>query len=215
MFLQDKRAHLNDHIEASVEDHLELTWSSLVVAKEELDNMKDLRQKFHEIQEVNQKLTESVADSREEVRDLTLTVKSLEIQNIQLKKWMEDMARKTEKGMLTESTADTRKEVRALKLAMQNLEVQNIRQKKSMEDMARRMAIEMESLELQMCHDKATRACEKAQLVSLQPKSIPTPTVMPTRPSASTGMYKLFGKESKKAQDTPGGNSMGSCTLND
>lgn len=133
MFLQDKRAHLNDHIEASVDDHLELTWSSLVVAKHELDNMKDLRKKFHEIQEVNQKLTESVADSREEIRDLTLTVKSLEIQNIQLKKSTEDTERKT---------ADTRNEVRDLKLAMQNLKMQNAQQKKSMADMAREMAKE-------------------------------------------------------------------------
>ena len=143
MFIQDKRAYLNDHIEASVEEHLELTWSSLVVAKQELDNMKDLQQNFYEIQEVNQKLTESMAASREEIRDLTLTVKSLEIENIQLKKWMEDMTRKMESRILTESMADTRKEVLHLKLAMQNLiEMQNVQQKKSMEDMGRKMAKE-------------------------------------------------------------------------
>ena len=199
MFLQDKRAHLNDHIEASVEDHLELTWSSLVAAKQELDNMKDLRQKFHEIQKVNQKLTESVADSREEVRDLTLTVKSLEIQNIQLKKWMEDMARKTAKGTLTESVADTRKEVRALKLAMQNLEMQNIQQKRSMEGMARKMEFEMKSLEMQA---KATRACERAQFGSLQ-KSFPTLPMMPASSSALTGMYASPREESRKVQAIP------------
>jgi len=96
---QDKRAHLNDHIEASVEDHLELTWSSLAATKQELNNMKDLRQTLHQMQEVNQKLTESVADSREEVQRLTLAMKNLEMQNIQQKKWMEDMVRKMAREM--------------------------------------------------------------------------------------------------------------------
>ena len=139
MFIQDKRAYLNDHIEASVEEHLELTWSSLVVTKQELDKMKYLPQKFHEIQEVNQTLTESMAASRQEVRDLTLTVKSLEIENIRLNNWMEDMTRKMASRITTESMADTRKEVRSLKLAMQKLQTQNDQQKKSMEDMARNM----------------------------------------------------------------------------
>ena len=190
MFIQDKRAHLNDHIEASVDDHLELTWSSLVVAKQELDNMKDLRQKFHEIEEVNQKLTESVADSREEIRDLTMTVKSLEIQNIQLSKRMEDMERKTAKGKLTEFKADTRKEVYDLKLAIKRLETQNTNQK-----------IKMTSLEVQMDQVKATRAYEKAQSLPSLQKSIPTQPVMLVSPPSSTSPYMSPGEESKKVQD--------------
>lgn len=123
------------------------------------------------MQEANQKLTESMADSREEVRDLTLAMKNLEMQNIQLKKWMEDMTKKMARGMLTESVADSRKEVRDLKLAMKNLELQNIQQKKWMEDMARKMAREMKSLENNMAQVKATRACEETQGHPLQ-KSI-------------------------------------------
>lgn len=45
---QDKRAHLNDHIVASVDDHLQLTWTSLTEMKKQLDTMKDPRHKFHE-----------------------------------------------------------------------------------------------------------------------------------------------------------------------
>ena len=155
MFIQDKRAHLHDHMGASVEDHLELTWSSLVVAKQELDNMKDLRQKFHQTQEVVQKLTDSMADSHEEVQDLTLAVKRLEKQNVQQKMSMEYMERKLVRGMLTESMADSRKEVRDLKLAIQNLEKQNSEQKKKMEDMAKKMAKEMKSLEKKLVPIKA------------------------------------------------------------
>ena len=61
--------------------------------------MKDLRQTLHQMQEVNQKLTESMADSREEVQNLTLAMKNLEMQNIQQRKWMEDMVRKMAKEM--------------------------------------------------------------------------------------------------------------------
>lgn len=99
--MQDKRAYLNDHLEASVEDHLELTWSSLADTKQELDNMKDLRQKFHQMHEDNQKLTESLADSREEVRNLTLEMKKLEMQNIQQRKWMEGTVGKMAREMKT------------------------------------------------------------------------------------------------------------------
>ncbi|KAJ7355988.1 hypothetical protein OS493_027382 [Desmophyllum pertusum] len=75
---QDKRAYLNEHMDASIDDHLELTWSSLVATKQELDSMKDLPQKFHEVQEDNQKLRESVADCHEKIRDLSLATKTLE-----------------------------------------------------------------------------------------------------------------------------------------
>jgi len=99
--MQDKRAYLNDHLEASVEDHLELTWSSLADTREELDNMKDLRQKFHQMHEDNQKLTESLADSRGEVRNLTLEMKKLEMRNIQQRKWMEETVGKMAREMKT------------------------------------------------------------------------------------------------------------------
>ena len=89
-------AHLNDHMEASVDDHLEMTWSSLVQAKEELDNM---RQKFYEVQEANQKMAESFGACRAEIRGLSLKVENLELENIVQKKMIEDMARKTSKEL--------------------------------------------------------------------------------------------------------------------
>ena len=191
MLIQDIRAHLNDHIEASVVDHLELTWSSLVVAKQEIDNMKDLRQKVHAIQDANQKLTESVADTREEVRDLSLAVKSLEIQNIQLKKEMEDMARKTPKGLLTESMTDTRKEVRALKFAIETLETENEHQK-----------VMMKVLEIRL---RASRSRENAHWVSLQ-KSIPTQQVIAACPPTAPGPHMLPHEESKEVHAMPESN---------
>ena len=79
-----------------MDDHLEMTWSSLAQTKQELDNM---RQKFHEVQEVNQKMAESFGDCRAEIRDLSLKVENLELDNIGQKKMIEDMARKTSKEL--------------------------------------------------------------------------------------------------------------------
>lgn len=78
-----------------MDDHLEMTWSSLVQTKQELDSMKDLRQEFHKVQGVNQKMSDSVAYCRAEVRDLSLAVKNLKAENIQLKKFVDDLTKKT------------------------------------------------------------------------------------------------------------------------
>ena len=188
--MQDKRAHLNDHIEASVDDHLELTWSSLADTRQELDNMKDLQQKFYQMQDLNQKLTDSMAHCREEVRDLTLAVKSLEIQNIQQKKWMEDMTRKNAKGLLADSTviAYSQKEVRDLKLAMKNLEMQ----KNLMEA---KMTKELKRLELKMVEAAATRgAREQAAQRALFLRPVPYGT-------QQIGISP--SEELKKVQDKP------------
>lgn len=87
-----------------MDDHLEMTWSSLVQTKRDLNNMKDVQQKFQEVQEINSKMSESlekmtefVAHCRAEIRDLSLEVKTLKVENIQQKKLIEDMARKTAK----------------------------------------------------------------------------------------------------------------------
>ncbi|XP_078371051.1 TNF receptor-associated factor 6-like isoform X1 [Oculina patagonica] len=91
---QDKRCYLNDHIEASIDGHLELTWSSLDATKQELESMKDLRQKFNEVLEVNQKLTETVTDCHGQVQNLSLAVKSLQDVNVQQQKQAAIMAKK-------------------------------------------------------------------------------------------------------------------------
>ena len=78
-----------------MDDHLEMTWSSLVQTKQELDTMKDLRQEFHKVQGINQKMSDSIAYCRAEVRDLSLAVKNIKAENIQLKKFIDDLTKKT------------------------------------------------------------------------------------------------------------------------
>ncbi|KAL9976073.1 hypothetical protein ACROYT_G013320 [Oculina patagonica] len=95
---KDKRAHLNRHMETSVDNHLWLTWYSLVETKQELGNLKDLRQKFLKVQQVNAKLTQSSTEFREQIRDLSTAVKKLEAQNAKQVKQIEDLTRKLEKS---------------------------------------------------------------------------------------------------------------------
>ncbi len=59
--------------------------------------MKDLGQKFREVLEVNQKLTESVTDCYRQVQNLSLAVKTLEDVNVQQQKQAAIMAKKMSK----------------------------------------------------------------------------------------------------------------------
>ena len=94
---QDKRVHLSRHMETSVDNHLWLTWYSLVETKQELGNLKDLRQKYIKVQFVNERLTQSSAEFVGEIRDLSAAVKRLEAQNAKQVKQIEDLTRKLEK----------------------------------------------------------------------------------------------------------------------
>ena len=67
-----------------MDGHLEMTWNSLILAKEEISAMKD---KFYEVQEVNQEMKESVAKSRSELRELSAAVNKLVKENIGQKKF--------------------------------------------------------------------------------------------------------------------------------
>lgn len=85
-------------METSVDNHLWLTWYSLVETKQELGNLKDLRQKFLKVQQVNAKLTKSSSEFREQIRDLSTAVKRLEAQNAKQVKQIEDLTRKLERS---------------------------------------------------------------------------------------------------------------------
>ncbi|XP_068698449.1 TNF receptor-associated factor 4-like [Montipora foliosa] len=87
----DKRAYLNDHIDASVDDHLEMTWSALVDTKQDLDGMKDLQQN----------VLKSLADCKAEIRNLSQEVENLKIVNTVQNKRIKEMERKNAKETAT------------------------------------------------------------------------------------------------------------------
>lgn len=71
-------------MEVSADGHLEMAWNSLILAKKEISTMKD---KFYEVQEVNQEMKESVAECRSELRELSAAVNRLVKENVGQKKF--------------------------------------------------------------------------------------------------------------------------------
>lgn len=67
-----------------MDGHLEMAWNSFILAKKEISTMKD---KFYEVQEVNQEMKESVAECRSEFRELSAAVNKLVKENVGQKKF--------------------------------------------------------------------------------------------------------------------------------
>ena len=107
-----------------MDDHLEMTWCSLVETKQELDSMRDLRQKFHKVDEVNQKMVESNARCRVEIKDLSVAVKNLKIENTQQNKSIEDSS-----------------------LELRHLKMENTQLKKVIEDLSKKTTQKIRSME--------------------------------------------------------------------
>ena len=61
-----------------------MAWNSLILSKKEISTIKD---KFYEVQEVNQEMEESVAECRRELRDLSAAVNKLVKENVGQKKF--------------------------------------------------------------------------------------------------------------------------------
>ena len=87
LLVNDKRAHLNEHMEASVGDHLKMTWSSLVQTKQDLSTIKHWQQKMVKL----------VGYCRDQNQNLSQEVKTLKDEYIEQGKWIENMVRKTPK----------------------------------------------------------------------------------------------------------------------
>ena len=90
---------MNDHNEATLEDHLEMAWAALLSTKRELDSLKDLRQKFHESEESNKGLKKSIDACQDEIINLTATVASLQSATFKQREMMKDMEKKMEENV--------------------------------------------------------------------------------------------------------------------
>ena len=90
---------MNDHNEATLEDHLEMAWAALVSTKRELDSLKDLRQKFHESEESNKGLKKSMEACQDEILNLTHAVASLQLVTFKQREMMKDMEKKMEENV--------------------------------------------------------------------------------------------------------------------
>lgn len=123
---QEKRAYLLEHLERNIDDHLELTWTSLMKTNTELsarhDCIVDLQQKLKKTEENNQKLTNSITACCTSMEELQLKFQKSEENN----------------KKLARSVDDYREQIRDLTMGIKKLEMQNILQDKKMDEMVLR-----------------------------------------------------------------------------
>lgn len=110
---QDKRSQLNDHLEASSEEHLRKTWFKLLRTTERLNELKAVEGQIEELQTDKESMKMSLNANSEEISDLKLTAKKLEVENMALKKVEAALQKQLEEVKLT--AADGKKEVSSLK----------------------------------------------------------------------------------------------------
>lgn len=171
---QDKRAYLIEHLEGSIEDHLELTWASLAATDTELsachDAILDLRQKFKKGEENNKKLTDlvtaccmsmeelqlkfqkseknnqelarSVVNYREQIRDLNMGMKELELQKILQDKKMDEMVRKNEQK--ERKIEELVRKINPLEKKMDEMFLKNNQLEKKIQDMVQKSIQQLE-----------------------------------------------------------------------
>ena len=89
-----------------MDGHLEMAWNSLILSKKEISTIKD---KFYEVQEVNQEMEESVAECRRELRDLSAAVNKLVKENVGQKKFNQGITEKikTVEAKIPQKTTST------------------------------------------------------------------------------------------------------------
>lgn len=89
------------HIEESIGVHLSKTWSELVQTKKELNEVKKIKENVEETQDRLERLQSekesmdiSIRRNVEEISDLKLSEKKLEVENMSLRKEMIELERK-------------------------------------------------------------------------------------------------------------------------
>jgi len=104
---------LNDHIEASSEEHLRKTWFKLLRTTERLNELKAVEDQIEELQTDKESMKMLLDGNSEEINDLKLTAKKLEVENMALKKDVAALQKQLEEVKLT--AADDKEEVSSLK----------------------------------------------------------------------------------------------------
>ena len=77
---------MNDHLETSNEEHLRKTWSNLLKTKERLNDLDAVESQIEELQTDKESMKKLLGGNSEEISDLKLSAKKLEVENMALKK---------------------------------------------------------------------------------------------------------------------------------
>jgi len=104
---------LNDQFKTSNEEHLRKTWSKLLRTTERLNELEAVEGQIEELQTDKESMKMLLDGNSEEIRDLKLSAKKLEVENMALKKDVAALQKQLEEVKLT--TAGDKGEVRSLK----------------------------------------------------------------------------------------------------
>lgn len=104
---------MNDHLKTSNEEHLRKTWSKLLRTTERLNELEAVEGQIEELQTDKESMKMLLDGNGEEISDLKLSAKKLEVENMALKKDVAALQKQLEEVKLT--TAGDKGEVRSLK----------------------------------------------------------------------------------------------------
>ena len=104
---------MNDHLETSNEEHLRKTWSKLLRTTERLNELEAVEGQIEELQTDKESMKMLLDGNSEEISDLKLSAKKLEVENMALKKDVAALQKQLEEVKLT--AAGDKEEVRSLK----------------------------------------------------------------------------------------------------
>ena len=104
---------MNDHLETSNEEHLRKTWSKLLKTTERLNKLEAVEGQIKELQTDKESMKMLLDGNSEEISDLKLSAKKLEVENMTLKKDVAALEKQLVEVKLT--AAGDKEEVRSLK----------------------------------------------------------------------------------------------------
>ena len=97
---------MNDHLETSNEQHLRKTLSKLLKTTERLNELEAVEGQIEELQTDKESMKRLLDSNSEEISDLKLSAKKLELENMALKKDVAALQKQLEEVKLTAAGAD-------------------------------------------------------------------------------------------------------------
>lgn len=111
---QDKRVNLKAHVEECSEDHLRKTWSEFLKTKQELhevtceiNKIGEIKDRVETLQLEKRNMKMSLQKNNKEICDLKLAEKKLEVENMSLRREVNDLRRQLAEGK-TKAAAENR-----------------------------------------------------------------------------------------------------------
>ena len=104
---------MNDHLQTTNEEHLRKTWSKLLKTTKRLNKLEAVEGQIEELQTDKKSMKRLLDGNSEEISDLQLSARKLEVENMALKKDLASLQKQLEEVKLI--AADDKEEVRSLK----------------------------------------------------------------------------------------------------